>query len=337
MRNREIAFRSQGVILRGYLITPVSLPGSQKPPVVILSHGFSATQHMGLLDTARAVCRHTGCAALTFDHGGFGESDGERHYFCMWTQATGYLDAVTYVQQAEAEHVDVARICLWGESLSSRLALVAAAVEPMVKAVILVTPPCGRRVEDWTAEPGTVLRRESDGDISGLLEATLATGDHAGRKSRDRVASDTSAASDISSASDVARLMDTESVFNQMKEQLSRMRTRTARLDDLTQGHGGGAVIPPVASTFRIRVRAHTPVESSPSHRLQLSQAPRSRGRYVWHACASAGRCSRTSTSASPSNERRCRKMTSRPTAAERRTRQAQMAALPTRPHSCAN
>ena len=101
---REIRFRSQGVTIRGYLLLPAgSTTGGRGPPVLILSHGFSATQHMGLLDTARAISGRTGCAALTFDHAGFGESDGERHYFCHWTQATGYLDAVTYLRQVEAE------------------------------------------------------------------------------------------------------------------------------------------------------------------------------------------------------------------------------------------
>lgn len=277
LRTRDICFRSQGVTLRGYLIVPVhNFPASRRPPVVILSHGFSATQHMGLIDTARALCTRTGCAALTFDHGGFGESDGKRHHFCLWTQAVGYLDAVTYLRQAEAENVDLDRICLWGESLSSRLALVAASVEPLVKAVILVTFPCGRRIEDWSTEPGMVVRRESDAiamaalaEEAHLTEAYAApalAGAPAGaeveraRAQRDRLASDNSTTSDISTGSAELelnmRLMDTESVFNQMKEQLTSMRTRAARADDHSHGATGGASIPPVASTFTIRVRA---------------------------------------------------------------------------------
>ena len=82
---RDVAFRSQGVTLRGYLMLPVEpAADGRRPPVVVMSHGFSATQHMGLMDTARTFCQRTGCAALTFDHGGFGESDGAPHHFCMW-------------------------------------------------------------------------------------------------------------------------------------------------------------------------------------------------------------------------------------------------------------
>ena len=174
---REIRFRSQGVTIRGYLLLPAgSTTGGRGPPVLILSHGFSATQHMGLLDTARAISGRTGCAALTFDHAGFGESDGERHYFCHWTQATGYLDAVTYLRQVEAENVDVERICLWGESLSSRLALVASSVEPLIKGLILVTPPCGRRIGEWMCTTGTCAlaskaREASFSSSSGNLSA----------------------------------------------------------------------------------------------------------------------------------------------------------------------
>ena len=67
VRTRDICFRSQGSTLRGYLILPVMQLG-RRPPVLILSHGFSATQHMGLLDTARALCRRTGCMAPKSGH-----------------------------------------------------------------------------------------------------------------------------------------------------------------------------------------------------------------------------------------------------------------------------
>ena len=40
---REIRFRSQGVTIRGYLLLPAgSTTGGRGPPVLILSHGFSA-------------------------------------------------------------------------------------------------------------------------------------------------------------------------------------------------------------------------------------------------------------------------------------------------------
>jgi dienelactone hydrolase len=148
VRRRKLVFRSQAHKLHGYIFTPITLRRGPPPPVLILTTGFSATQHMGLLDTAMAICARTGVATMTYDHLGFGESEGERHQFSHWTQTVGYLDAITYLRQHEAHAVDLERICLWGESLSARLVLVVAAVEPQVKAVIAVTPPCGRKSGD---------------------------------------------------------------------------------------------------------------------------------------------------------------------------------------------
>ena len=134
VRRRRIEFRSQQAILCGYLFSaPQETTSSGTlPPVVVLTHGFSATQSMGLTRTAECICTRTGCAALTFDHKGFGESGGPRHHFCRWTQCVAYLDAVTYLVECEKHTVDVERVVLWGESASSRLVFVAGAIEPRV-------------------------------------------------------------------------------------------------------------------------------------------------------------------------------------------------------------
>jgi hypothetical protein len=133
VRRRRVQFLSQHAILRGFLFLPPRIPASMsRPPVVILSHGFSCTQNMGLLDTAEALCTRTGCAALTFDHKGFGESGGPRHQFCRWSQAVAYLDAITFLAQVEAFHVDADRVVLWGESSSSRLVIPAGAMDTRV-------------------------------------------------------------------------------------------------------------------------------------------------------------------------------------------------------------
>ena len=165
----NICFRSQGATLRGYLVLPDTRDAANKPPppVIIYSHGFSATQHMGLLDTARAMCARYGCAGLTFDHIGFGVSEGPRHQMCRWQQAVGYLDAVTYLRQAHSKHVDVDGICVWGESASSRAAMVAAATDPHIKAIIAITPPCGRDTSAWSRVGGTDLLADSDAQGGG--------------------------------------------------------------------------------------------------------------------------------------------------------------------------
>ena len=108
----------------------------------------------------------------------------------------------------EAEHVDTRRIAIWGESLSARLSLVAAAVEPLVAAVILVTFPCGRRVEDWSLEAHAFARRDSSeteaapryGPMPAVAESLLEESLEERARRHERVASDMSAASATSTA-----------------------------------------------------------------------------------------------------------------------------------------
>lgn len=217
---RSIAFRSQGATLRGYLIMPhgVAETNGVLPPVILLSHGFSTTQHMGLLHTARAICERSGCAAVTFDHAGFGESDGPRLMFSYWQQTCGYLDCITYLVQHQSAVVDVERIAVWGESASSRDAVVAGAVEPRVKAILAVTPPCGRN------------------PVGNL---TL------------------SAPQELDAEAAKARGVEQElhrQIFDRMREQLVRMRTRVSSPDDLSHGETGGAWIPTVATSKALLV-----------------------------------------------------------------------------------
>jgi len=85
-----------GEILRGYLIKPTAL-AHQRLPVVILAHGFSSTQEMGLIHTAWALCNRAGIAALTFDHAGFGLSGGKHRAQDRWSMTVGFLDSISYL------------------------------------------------------------------------------------------------------------------------------------------------------------------------------------------------------------------------------------------------
>lgn len=313
LRMRAVSFRSQGSTVRGYLHTPAERKKGKLPPVVVMAHGFSATQHMGLMDTARAICSRTGVAVLTFDHCGFGISDGERHLFCHWGQVCGYLDAVTYLRQAESAVVDVDKICLWGESLSSRLALVAAAVEPdHVKALILVTLPAGRKVTAWTERNKSSRRRLSAGPLQSIGQhdgASQALAAYLKRRTTDKAAQDKAAQANdtpstslasatganalLSAGSRAARTKRTPSceslqsaisiseidiealdsaevqqlaeqpqepavekgdAFHEMLKQCESMRASTARLDDVSLGPTGGAIVPPIEMRYAFRV-----------------------------------------------------------------------------------
>ena len=214
---REVRFRSQRARMSGFLILPTRHPGSPPPPVVIFGHGLSCTQAMGLVNTAQEVVQRTGFAALTFDHFSFGRSGPleARAHFSHWLYAVGYLDAITYLVQHEAAHVDVDRICLWGESLSSRIVLVVGAIErARVKAVIAVTPPCGR-------QPST--------DATAPEAATAA-------EARD------------------AETRTARPAFERMAAHLAQMRTSTSDVDDASQGADGGAFVPDVTAAYTMRI-----------------------------------------------------------------------------------
>ncbi|MFW9870904.1 MAG: acetylxylan esterase, partial [Candidatus Thorarchaeota archaeon] len=61
----EAEFSSEGATLRGVLFLPESQ--KQKPPIVIMAHGTSATVNMVIDKYAEVFCRN-GLAVLLYDH-----------------------------------------------------------------------------------------------------------------------------------------------------------------------------------------------------------------------------------------------------------------------------
>ena len=285
---REVSFRSLGVRLRGFLFVPERC--KSKPPVVVLAHGFSATQDMGLVDTALAICQRCNCAALTYDHWGFGRSEGQPQHFDHWAQAVGYLDAVTYLVQAESNAVDIDRIIMWGESLSSRLVMVAGAVETRVKAIIMVTPPCGRSSSSspeptksaemesasLTASPRSsgvqvpteaalAMRLAADeGHVRHPSAYSLSTEASAMRQNRLESYTSDISSNELTNYSEEA-VVDNH-IFTAMATQLETMRAKSARLEDTGAGENGGAVIPAfqVRKKGKVRRRAHCLLRALP-------------------------------------------------------------------------
>lgn len=137
-----IEFESEQATLRGRLY----LPGSNvegRHPVVIMANGYSATIEGMAADRYAEHFQDAGFAVLLYDHRNLGISDGEpRQRICRWTQARGYRDALEFAAQHPA--LDPQRIALWGDSMSADVAMVVAAMEERVKAVVAQVPACGR-------------------------------------------------------------------------------------------------------------------------------------------------------------------------------------------------
>jgi hypothetical protein len=166
---RKVEFPSEGATLRAYLYIPDVPDGSDSPrPTVVMAHGTSATITMVIDRYAQAFC-DAGFAVLLYEHRNFGISGGEpRQEINPWVQARGYVDAITYV--ATLKEVDSERIAIWGDSYSGGQAIVVAAVDERVKAVVVQCPVCGP-VGPQDDTNGTQFRKFQEtfqeGDVTG--------------------------------------------------------------------------------------------------------------------------------------------------------------------------
>ena len=135
-----VEFPCEGATLRGHLYAwPAE---SRKRPLVIMSHGFSATISGMVADCFAEVFRDAGLSVLLFDHRGFGISGGQpRCAIDPFAQAREYSHALTFALSLPG--IDSERIALWGDSLSAGAAISAAAVDHRVAAVVAQVPACG--------------------------------------------------------------------------------------------------------------------------------------------------------------------------------------------------
>lgn len=164
-----IEFPSEGVSLRGRFYLPEN---ENKPPIVIMGHGFSATITGMTADKYAESFYYAGFAVLLYDHKSFGESEGDPRYeINNWVQARGYLDAIEFVMQLS--EIDTTRIALWGDSLSASVSIVVGSIDNKVKALVLQVPGLGS--EGPPPDP--------DGSRFEAIKDTLLYADLSGRES----------------------------------------------------------------------------------------------------------------------------------------------------------
>lgn len=168
----DIEFTSQDAVLRGRFYRDEEW--TELRPAIIMAHGFSGTITM-VVDRYAETFAEAGFVVLLYDHAGFGRSGGEpRQVINPWVQARGYLDAVSHLRTVDG--VDPSRVAVWGDSLSGGEALVVAAVDERVAAVVAQVPVCGLREapEDRDGTLFAALRRTlHDGDVSGSGGASV--------------------------------------------------------------------------------------------------------------------------------------------------------------------
>lgn len=129
---------AHGTILRGWWYVPDGRGPSERAPGVVMTHGFSATRHMGLEGFAEVFC-DAGMAVLAYDKRNLGDSDGEpRQRISPWADVRDYRYALDWI--AARPEVDPDRLAVWGTSNSGGLALAVGAIDARVKAVVANVP-----------------------------------------------------------------------------------------------------------------------------------------------------------------------------------------------------
>lgn len=128
-------FLSQGVRCAGWLYLP---EGVERPPVVVMAHGFSAERAFGLAEFAEKFAAE-GMAVFVFDYRNFGDSDGEprnlvdpRRHIQDWEAAVAHVRSLP--------EVNPKKVALWGTSFSGGHVVVVAARLADISALVSQVP-----------------------------------------------------------------------------------------------------------------------------------------------------------------------------------------------------
>ena len=130
----DVQFSSDGGRRAGRLFRPEA---ARPVPCVVMCSGFGSTMDrlFGWAGTFAAA----GLAALVFDYGSFGRSEGEpRQVVDINGQLADVRAAVAFARADDA--VDSDRIVLWGNSLGGAHAITVAADDPRIAAVVAQIP-----------------------------------------------------------------------------------------------------------------------------------------------------------------------------------------------------
>ena len=112
--------------------------GVERPPVVVMAHGFAGERAFGLEPYAERFAG-AGLAVLLFDFRGFGASEGEpRNLVDPARHLADWRAAIAHVRGLDA--VDGERLGLWGTSFSGGQVIVLASQDPGIRAIAAQVP-----------------------------------------------------------------------------------------------------------------------------------------------------------------------------------------------------
>ncbi|MCC6628453.1 MAG: alpha/beta fold hydrolase [Chloroflexi bacterium] len=130
---QQVSFYSQSTRLVGHVHLPDGLAEGERRPGIVLCHGFNAAQTVAIPDIAAHLCA-AGYAVLRFDYRGIGLSDGPRGRIVPPEHVQDVRNALTFMQAQD--HVDADRLGLYGTSFGGSHAVMAAAVDERVRALV---------------------------------------------------------------------------------------------------------------------------------------------------------------------------------------------------------
>ena len=191
---REVRFYSEHVLCRGRLYVPAGFDASGRYPAVVLAPGWGKTA--ASLEQRALELAAKGVAALAIDYRGWGRSGGflyevspirtdDRLRFSQHTaalriqrkrlipehQIMDIRNAVSWLQGEPG--VDRARVGVWGVDLAAAHAVMVAAVDPRIKAIVGEAPVIpGREVAPLAWAPSAAMARDQIAQARGTLEGS---------------------------------------------------------------------------------------------------------------------------------------------------------------------
>lgn len=151
-RRIPVAFESRGVRCAADLL----LPDADRPPVVVMAHGFGAERAFRLPAYAERFAA-AGMAVLLFDYRGFGDSEGTpRQWVDPWRHLQDWQAAIAHVRARS--DLDGTRIGLFGSSYSGGHVIVTAARDPGIRAIVAQVPFVDPFTTMWMVGPTFSLR-----------------------------------------------------------------------------------------------------------------------------------------------------------------------------------
>ncbi|HEV8614497.1 MAG TPA: alpha/beta hydrolase [Methylomirabilota bacterium] len=132
---QPISFYSEGVRLVGDVYVPDGIRLGERPPGVVLCHGYTGVKDIYLPDNAR-VLNEAGFVALTFDYKGWGDSEGSRSRLAPYSRVADVQAALTFIGTLPS--VDPDRLGVYGTSYGGATVVWVGAIDPRAKCVVSV-------------------------------------------------------------------------------------------------------------------------------------------------------------------------------------------------------